>query len=195
MRSFIRFCLSLATLAFLGNSVLTQAQESPAKANSGKKELTELSLAEGRIVVTQPASWKTIQPKSNIIQYEFQAPIDAKETSRVTIMTASGGIDANIKRWIGQFEGLKQSDAKIEKKTIDKTTAHIVELEGTFKESMGGPFAPGGPAKKLENHAMLGSILELEDGTTVFIKMTGPKKVVAEEREAFVKMIDGLKNK
>ena len=81
------------------------------------------------------------------------------------------------------------------RKQIDKTTAHIVELEGTFKESMGGgPFAPG-PTKKLENYAMLGAILELADGSTVFIKMTGPKNVVAEEKKAFLAMIDGLKNR
>jgi hypothetical protein len=59
---------------------------------------------------------------------------------------------------------------------------------------MGGP-AAGGPVKKLENYAMLSAILELQDGSTVFIKMTGPKQVVAEEKKAFMAMIDGLKNK
>jgi hypothetical protein len=169
-------------------------QETAANPAPAAKQGEELKLAEGRIVVTKPVSWKTMKPKSNIIQYEFQAPLDAKETSRITIMSASGGIEANIKRWIGQFEGLTESDADVVKKEIDKTTAHIVELEGTFKESMGGPFAPGGPTKKLENYAMLAAILELKDGSTVFIKMTGPKTVVAEEKKAFMAMIDGLKN-
>jgi hypothetical protein len=170
-------------------------QDSPTKGEPAVKETEELQLAEGRVVVIKPASWKSVKPKSTIIQYEFQAPIDAKDVSRVTIMTASGGIDANIKRWVGQFEGLKESDAKIEKKEIGEIIAHIVELEGTFKESMGGPFAPGGATKKFENHAMLATILELADGTTVFIKMTGPKEVVAAEREAFVTMISELKTK
>jgi hypothetical protein len=170
-------------------------QDAAAGKSAPAKESEELKLAEGRIILTKPASWRTVKPKSNIIQYEFQAPIDAKETSRITIMSASGGIDANIKRWVGQFDGLTESDADVTKKEIDKTTAHIVELEGTYKESMGGPFAPGGQTKKMENYAMLGAILELADGSTVFIKMTGPQSVVADEKEAFLAMIDGLKNK
>ncbi len=187
--------IACSTLTLGWSAATAIAQEAPGQPPVQTKAAEELALADGKITVTKPASWKTIQPKSNIIEYEFQAPIDGKQSSRITIMTASGGIEPNIKRWIGQFDGLKESDAKIEKKEIDKTTAHIVELEGTFKESMGGPFAPGGASKKLENYAMLATILELANGTTVFIKMTGPKEVVADERKAFLEMIDGLKNK
>jgi hypothetical protein len=195
MRRFVCGC-SIATACVLSAATTNPApgQDPAAKTLPAGQANEELKLAEGRIVVTKPLSWKTVKPKSNIIQYEFQAPLDAKETSRITIMSASGGIEANIKRWIGQFDGLTEADADVVKKEIDKTTAHIVELEGTFKESMGGPFAPGGPTKKLENYAMLGAILELADGSTVFIKMTGPKAVVAEEKKAFLAMIDGLKN-
>ncbi len=182
-----------ALTGILGGNLPSLGQDTPAKpAAEAKGE--SLKLAGGKVVVEKPSSWKTVPPKSNIIEYEFRAPAEGDETSRVTIMSASGGIEANITRWIGQFDGLKKSDAKLEKKEIGKTIAHIVELEGTYKESMGGgPFAPG-PMKKLENHAMLGVILELDTGDTVFIKMTGPKKIVAGEREGFIKMIEGLKN-
>jgi hypothetical protein len=47
----------------------------------------------------------------------------------------------------------------------------------------------------MENHAMIGLIFELEGGETVFVKMTGPKKTVAAEREAVMKMVEGLKTK
>jgi hypothetical protein len=195
MRRFL-CALSIASACNLvGAGIPAPAQEPSSTKTAPAKEQEELKLADGRVIVTKPASWKSVKPKSTIIQYEFQSPIDAKETARTTIMTATGGVDANIKRWVGQFEGLKESDAKIEKKEIDKTTAHIVELQGTYKESMGGPFAPGGGTKKFENHAMLASILELADGTLVFIKMTGPKDVVEGEKKAFITMIEGLKNK
>lgn len=196
MRRFV--CVwSMAALCALweGGPSPLLAQDTAAKTTPAAKEGEELKLADGRILVIKPPSWRNVKPKSAIIQYEFQAPLDAKETARITIMSATGGIDANIKRWIGQFEGLTESDVDVEKKEIDKTTAHIVELDGTYKESMGGPFAPGGPTKKLENYAMLGAILELSDGSTVFIKMTGPKTVVADEKKGFRAMIDGLKNK
>ncbi|MFM8571346.1 MAG: hypothetical protein ACKOAU_07095 [Pirellula sp.] len=196
MRSFFGKFLTLAvlSLAFCDCGIPGASVPSRAVAQEAGKTET-LSFANGKITVEKPASWKTVPPKSNIVQYEFRAPAEGDQTSRVTVMGATGGIEANIVRWIGQFDGLTRADAKIEKKTIQKTTVHIVELEGTYKDSMGGgPFAPG-PVKKLENHAMLGLILELDGGELVFIKMTGPKKTVASEREAVMKMVEGLKNK
>jgi hypothetical protein len=192
--AFVAFCAVSSSFAWApaGSAF---GQDKPAKETEVKSDPVELELAEGRIVIVKPESWKTVQPKSNMIQYEFRAPAKGDATSRITMMSASGGIEENIKRWIGQFDGLKKEDAKIEKKEVDKTIAHIVELEGTYKESMGGPFAPNAGTKKLADHAMLGAILELKDGTTVFIKMTGPKEIVAEERDAFREMVSTLKNK
>ena len=196
MRFFNRNSLVLSTLS-LAVSVFGQGDvffAASAVAQESSKTET-LSFAGGKVTVEKPASWKTMPPKSNIVQYEFRAPAEGEQTARVTVMGATGGIEANIVRWIGQFEGLTRADAKIDKKTIQKTTVHIVELEGTFKDSMGGgPFAPG-PVKKMENHAMIGLIFELEGGDLVFVKMTGPKKTVAGEREAVMKMVEGLKNK
>ena len=190
-KNFALSSLSLVASLF-GNSMLLDA--TPAVAQESAKAET-LSFANGKITVEKPASWKTVPPKSNIVQYEFRAPAEGEQTARVTVMGATGGIEANIVRWIGQFDGLTRADAKIEKKTIQKTTVHIVELEGTYKDSMGGgPFAPG-PVKKVENHAMIGLIFELEGGELVFVKMTGPKKTIAGEREAVMKMVEGLKNK
>ena len=182
--------IALGALGFPSVDLIgtAMAQEAAAKAET-------LSFAGGKVTVEKPESWKTVPPKSNIVQYEFRAPAEGDQTARVTVMGATGGIDANITRWIGQFEGLSKADAKIEKKTVQKTTAHIVELQGTFKDSMGGgPFAPG-PVKKMENHAMIGVILELEGGELVFVKMTGPKKTIDEQRPGVMKMIEGLKNK
>jgi hypothetical protein len=196
MRFFSRKSLALACVSLALGAVATPGlyTHSNGVAQESTKSET-LSFANGKITVEKPASWKTVPPKSNIVRYEFRAPAEGDQTARVTVMGATGGIEANIVRWIGQFEGLTRADAKIDKKTIQKTTVHIVELEGTYKDSMGGgPFAPG-PVKKMENHAMIGLIFELEGGETVFVKMTGPKKTVAAEREAVMKMVEGLKTK
>jgi len=191
LKTLAKSFLFLAACCF---GTITPAPQNLSIAQDSSKAET-LNFANGKITVEKPASWKTMPPKSNIVQFEFRAPADGEQSARVTVMGASGGIEANIVRWIGQFDGLTRADAKIDKKTVDKTTVHIIELEGTYKDSMGGgPFAPG-PVKKLENHAMLGLILELQSGETVFVKMTGPKKIVAAEREAVMKMVDGLKNK
>jgi hypothetical protein len=156
----------------------------------------KLELAGGKLLMIAPSNWEKVPPKSGIVQHEFRAPKEAKEdAARITIMQASGGIDANIDRWVGQFEGVEKKDAKIEKKEVAGSKIHIVDIAGTFKESMGGgPFAPG-PVKKRENYRMLGVIIETKDAGTTFIKMTGEQPIVEQLSEGFKKSLDDLKAK
>jgi hypothetical protein len=165
------------------------------KETAAKPEILELG--GGKVIATKPAEWKSVKAMSSMIQYEFRTPAEGDKSARITIMSASGGVEPNIDRWVGQFDGSKKEDAKIEKKEVDKTIVHLVEIAGTFKETMGGggPFAPGGKTQKMPNYKMLGAILEQKDGSLVFIKATGPSDVIAGMRDGFVKMLDGLKNK
>ncbi len=157
---------------------------------------SKIDLANGKFLMVAPSSWETVPPKSGIIQYEFKAPKDKKEdTARITIMQATGGIDANIDRWIGQFDGVKDSEVKKEKKDIAGATVHIVDISGTYKESMGGgPFAPG-KVEKRENYRMLGAIIETKEAGTIFVKMTGPQATVEPLAEGFKKSVMEVKSK
>lgn len=141
-----------------------------------------------------PAQWKEQPVRSRIIEHEYvvtQGEGDEAPSARVTMMAAGGDIAANIKRWEGQFS--EGGEPKVEKKSVAGQTVHIVELEGTFSESMGGgPFA-GGKTVKRENYGMLGGIIETEKGGKYFIKMTGPKDLIEAQREAFKAMLEGMK--
>ncbi len=181
-----RNLLAITTLCILTPAAIgqdkTEKKEAPAKVEM-------LELGKGKVVVAKPENWKTV-PKGQMLEHEFNVKGEGDRFARITIMQASGGVEGNVDRWVGQFDGAKKEDAKIEKKDVDQTKVHIVEITGTFKESMGGA-----PSKKQENYKMLGAILELKDGSLIFIKATGPKDLVASMREGFVKMLDGLKNK
>ncbi len=181
-----RNLLAIATLCILTPAAIgqdkTEKKEAPAKVEM-------LELGKGKVVVAKPEKWKTV-PKGQMLEHEFNVKGEGDSFARITIMQASGGIEGNIDRWVGQFDGAKKEDAKVEKKDVDQTKVHIVEIAGTFNESMGGA-----PSKKRENYKMLGAILELKDGSMIFIKATGPKDIVGGMREGFVKMLDGLKNK
>jgi len=148
------------------------------------------------LTMATPAEWESVPPKSNMIQSEFKAPRDQKDDlARVTVMSATGGIEANIDRWIGQFDGSKKEDAKVEKVDVSGATVHIVDIAGTFKDSMGGgPFAPG-PVKKRENYRMIAAIIETKADGLVFIKMTGPKATLESLEEGFRKSLNNLEKK
>ncbi|MFN5770020.1 MAG: hypothetical protein ACK44Z_11785 [Pirellulaceae bacterium] len=181
-----RWCL-MAVMTLIPAAFGTVRAEDPPAAS-------KMVLADGLLELQTPADWKVVPPKSNIIQYEFRAPKDAKEAdqARVTVMSAGGGIQANIDRWKGQFE-LSEKEV-VEKKEVSGQTLHLVDLKGTFKESMGGPFAGGaGGVKKMNNYRMLGVIIETKNAGTVFVKMTGPEAIVEKQKEAWLKMLDGMK--
>lgn len=147
----------------------------------------------GAVKLEAPAAWKVMPPKSRIVEYEFQAPGgDGKDPARVTCMSASGSIDDNIQRWIGQFKLTEGTEPKKEKTEVAGCVVHVVEIEGTFKETMGGPFAPG-PVVEKPDHAMLGAIIAKGDAK-YFVKMVGSKAVVQANRDAFKKMVNEVKS-
>lgn len=153
---------------------------------------TEITIASGAKMMA-PANWKVVRPKISIIQNEFAAPgAEPEQTARVTMMAASGSVQANVDRWKGQFQLAAKDGFKEEQKTIEGHTLHLVDLQGTFNERMGGPFA-GGRVVHRENYAMAGAILIDPNGGKFFIKMTGPVEAVKANRKAFGEMLDGLK--
>ena len=165
---------------------------------------TPVELANGQITLLAPEAWVKVQPKSNIVQYEFSAPkLDEKDkakAARITFTASGGTIDANISRWFDQFEQPDKSatkdKAKIEKFDADGQTIHWVDIPGTFKDTMGaGPFAPSKAPTMRENYRMLGAIIETKKMGNHYVKITGPTETVEKLAEGFKKMLKELKVK
>jgi hypothetical protein len=100
-----------------------------------------------------------------------------------------GGVDANIKRWIGQFEqpdgSSSESKAKRNKETINGFQVTTVDLIGAFA-------GMGQPAAKKANYRLLGAIVETPQGE-VFFKLTGPVKTMAAAQSEFQSLLKSLK--
>lgn len=164
-----------------------------------RAEDTVIELAEGAVTMTVPANWKTVQPRSRIIEHEFQAPKEGDTVSRITIMAAGGSIDANVERWLGQFtqpDGKATKEvAKVEKREIGSYEVTMVDISGTMSESMGGgPFAPGKTVKR-EGYRMLGAIIDTKDKGLQFIKLTGAAELVEQQKKEFTEFVESVKAK
>jgi hypothetical protein len=89
-----------------------------------------------------------------------------------------GSVQANIDRWIGQFEqpdGKPSAErAKQNKEVINGLPVTMVDLTGTF--AGGGPMM--GTSGKKAGYRLLGAIVEGPQGV-VFFKLTGPAATVA----------------
>lgn len=105
-----------------------------------------------------------------------------------------GAVDANIQRWIGQFEQPDGSDsakkAKTSKQKVGGLDVTTVELTGTYQS--GGMMM--GPKVAKPGYRLLGAIVEGPKGP-VFFKLTGPDKTVAGSKGAFDKMLKSIKVK
>ncbi len=103
-----------------------------------------------------------------------------------------GSVDANLKRWIGQFQqpGGKPSDsvAKTQKKTIHGINVTIVDVSGTYTGA-GGPMMAAQTPKP--GYRLLGAIAEGPEGP-IFFKFAGPAKTVAASQAKFDAMVQSI---
>jgi hypothetical protein len=121
-----------------------------------------------------PKAW-TVLPTNNPMR---KATIKIAEDTEMTVSTAMGGVEANVKRWGSQFNG---ASPKTEKKKVNGLDVTIVELKGDY--TSGGPVMGGGGTPK-GNYALLGAIVDAGDKQH-FFKMVGPEKAVNASRKDF----------
>jgi len=91
-----------------------------------------------------------------------------------------GGIQANIDRWLGQFDG--EPESTTEKRELGDKEVTFLTASGTYMESAGGPFS--GNKTPRPDYTMLAAILPSPEGA-VFLKLTGPNDSVAAMKDDF----------
>lgn len=148
----------------------------------------------GEFSFKRPAAWERVSlPEGGMRKAQLKVTAkDAKEPGEVVFFffgPQSGGTKANVDRWLGQFEeGRDKINAKTEEKTVGKVKVTYVSAEGTYKSGV-----PGTPPTPKPGFALLGAIVEGEDGS-VFARLTGPAALTKGARADFEKMIEsGLK--
>lgn len=144
----------------------------------------------GAIKWTTPARWKAGPPRQmRTATYLIPAATGDSEEAECAVFTnIGGGVQANIDRWVGQFE--KTDRSPIQKQvTINNLLVTTVDVSGTFKG--GGPTMGQSSASKA-SYRLLGAIAEGPEGE-VFFKLTGPAKTVAAAQAEFQAMLKSLK--
>jgi hypothetical protein len=192
----VAIAISITYATAIAATVRAADEKADAKSNP------TIELADGKVVLTAPASWVRKTPKVRFIDHEFAVPAEKGDSDdgRVTVMGAGGSIEANIDRWIGQFSQPDGSEMKNQtreaerKKTISGLEVHFVDLAGTYKD-MPRPFDPNSPAVDRKDYRMLAAIVASPTLGNYFIKFYGPKQTVTAHAGQFGKMIDGMKVK
>lgn len=126
-----------------------------------------------------PSSWQSV-PNANTMRkatYKIPKVAGDAEDAELTVTSAGGGVDANVKRWSGQFGN---AEAKTEQRKPNGLDVTVVEIKGTY--ASGGMM--GGPATPKEGFMLLGAVVEGGDRLH-FFKMTGPEKTVSAAKKDF----------
>lgn len=178
-----------------GSSSKTEA--GAGTATTEMKPLT-FAVADDKLMFEASGDWKSVTPKSRMLEMEIEVPkVGEDQTAgRLTMMGAGGSIDANIQRWEGQFSQTDASaaEAKTKKMKIDGMDVTMVDISGTFSQTMGGPFSGG---KKVESpdYRMLAAIIQTPGDGNYFVKLVGPAATISANETEFENMIKSAKLK
>jgi len=92
-----------------------------------------------------------------------------------------GDLEANVKRWLGQFQGTPES--KREELDAGGKKITLVTATGTYND---GP--PMGAKTPKENYTLIAAIVPTAE-SNIFVKLTGPKDAIAKLAENFKKIV------
>jgi len=135
-----------------------------------------------------PSEWTTTPNASSMRLATYHVPAakgDADETE-VSVVRAGGTTEANIDRWIKQFDEAGKDERT--EKTVGGFKITIVELSGRY---LGGAMMPSGESEPRKGWSLLGAVVETPS-SPYFFKMTGPTASVKAARAAFVALLDGV---
>lgn len=144
---------------------------------------------------TPPPRWEA-KPGGGMRAATYLIPAakgDTEGAECAIFLNIGGGVDANINRWIGQFEqpdgSSSEAKSKQKKEAVNGLPVTMVDLTGTFA---GGGMAMGQPSGKKPDYRLLGAIVEGPTGE-VFFKLTGPAKTIAAAQGEFQAMVKSVK--
>jgi len=147
---------------------------------------------------TAPASWKAEAARPmRAATYLIPAAAGDAEGGECVVYYfgpgQGGSVDANIDRWIQQFQapdgGPADKLAKRGNKTGNGIPVPTLELTGTY---LFKPFPMAPKAMPKPGYRMLAAIAQGKDAP-VFFKLTAPKKTADAAEADFWKMIESLK--
>ena len=153
------------------------------------------TLHAGAITFQAPKAWKSERPSNAMRKAQVKIPAaegdpEPAELAVTSFAGGAGSLDANVKRWEGQFttDDGKTPKAKVETKKGKNVEVTRVEVGGRYVAAM----MPGQPGQNNKpNYRLLGAIVQTPEASYYF-KLTGPDKTVSAITKDFDTLIESM---
>ncbi|KFA87919.1 hypothetical protein [Archangium violaceum] len=175
-----------------------QAQQTPPPASQA--QAPQGAPEAGGLTWTSPSGWETQGTRPmRVATYRIAPAKGDAEAAELAIFYfgagQGGAVDANVKRWLGQFQKadgtpISEKDARSKKETLNGLGVTTLDVKGTY--TGGGPMM--GPSTPKPGYRLLGAIVEGPEGP-LFFKLTGPERTVAAAEKNFRKLLESVKKK
>ncbi len=172
------FSICLCAAAAVSISFL-QADEAPKAVETVEVKLKDL-------VLNLPKDWETSDTVNNmrLATYVIPAAEGDKDKGELAISTFGrdgGGVAANLKRWVGQFDA-EGREVTIKKGKAGENTYHIADISGIYQKSSGPPILR--KTSPVKGYRMLGVIYQVKGKDVYFLKLTGPDATIKAQADA-----------
>jgi len=144
-----------------------------------------------------PNGWAEKPPASAMRWAQYEIPGDAGAAELVVFYFGpgqGGEAKANVDRWAGQFQQPDGSDSLEKLQTKERKIGDMKVLEarisGTYLDGMA---MGANAAESKPGWALVGAIVETEQGNKWFFKLTGPEKTVHDADSGFDELIESLR--
>lgn len=148
----------------------------------------------GELVFRAQPGWVSEPTTSSMRKAQFRLPgVDGAVDATLVVYwfgpQGGGGKEANIERWVGQFEQPDGSDSHAALKSTTRSVAGLevvdVDLGGTYVAET----SPGsGVRVREEGWRLLASIVTAPEGA-YYLKLVGPATTVAGHAEAYTRFV------
>ncbi|WP_419189655.1 hypothetical protein [Stieleria marina] len=149
---------------------------SPAKETAAPK-------ADSRLKFDTPEGWRDGKKSMMRLAAFNVGPEDTEAV--ITVMQAGGDLRANVARWIGQIR-----QGQVPDDVVDQAMADAQEVKVAGRDAK--RYVLTGE-KADEGDAIDATIVPLEGGFSMFVKMTGPAATVSDQNDAMVEFLESLK--
>jgi hypothetical protein len=130
-----------------------------------------------------PADWQEAPSPSRLRLATYRIPGGAE----MSVARAGGTTEANIQRWISQFDNAG-ADTR-EERTIHGLHVTLVQVAGTYEPSP--TMMAGAPPEAHPGWALQGAIVETA-GDPYFFKLLGPASALQAARPSFERLLQSL---